>query len=184
MFGLPECVPAPPVPIICHLAIPTISFQSWPLLLWLIQQLLSLFIRLLPSVYTTHLGSGTFSPSLKQTPDTLPPLCRSVPSSLTPGNLLPSTAGAVHLSLSSIFPRSRAVSSRSSLYCRSQHPYSSGWNESRSEAKVSPKMAGEFLNPCGGVQISCCSVLRTGSSHSKAKMACDTGARHMQKKSS
>ena len=29
MFGLPECVPAPPVPIICHLAIPAVPFQSW-----------------------------------------------------------------------------------------------------------------------------------------------------------
>ena len=28
VFGLPDCVPAPPVPIICHLAIPTIPFQS------------------------------------------------------------------------------------------------------------------------------------------------------------
>ena len=28
VFGLPEWVPAPPVPIICHLAIPTIAFQS------------------------------------------------------------------------------------------------------------------------------------------------------------
>ena len=37
VFGLPEWVPAPPVPIICHLAIPTITFQSWwPLLLWLV----------------------------------------------------------------------------------------------------------------------------------------------------
>ena len=37
VFGLPEWVPAPPVPIICHLAIPTIPFQSgWPLLLWLV----------------------------------------------------------------------------------------------------------------------------------------------------
>ena len=37
VFGLPEWVPAPPVPIIWHLAIPTIPFQSsWPLLLWLV----------------------------------------------------------------------------------------------------------------------------------------------------
>ena len=37
VFGLPEWVPAPPVPIICHLVIPTIPFQSWwPLLLWLV----------------------------------------------------------------------------------------------------------------------------------------------------
>ena len=37
VFGLSEWVPAPPVPIICHLAIPTIPFQSpWPLLLWLV----------------------------------------------------------------------------------------------------------------------------------------------------
>ena len=37
VFGLPVWVPAPPVPIICHLAIPTIPFQSWwPLLLWLV----------------------------------------------------------------------------------------------------------------------------------------------------
>ena len=28
VFGLPEWVPAPLVPIICHLAIPTIAFQS------------------------------------------------------------------------------------------------------------------------------------------------------------
>ena len=28
VFGLPEWVPAPLVPIICHLAIPTIPFQS------------------------------------------------------------------------------------------------------------------------------------------------------------
>ena len=44
--GLPECVPAPPVPIICHLAILTSSFQSWwPLPLWLTRQLLSLFYQ-------------------------------------------------------------------------------------------------------------------------------------------
>ena len=37
VFGLPVWVLAPPVPIICHLAIPTIPFQSWwPLLLWLL----------------------------------------------------------------------------------------------------------------------------------------------------
>ena len=30
MCGLPEEVPAPPVPIICHLAIPTIPFQMAP----------------------------------------------------------------------------------------------------------------------------------------------------------
>ena len=37
VFGLPGRVPAPPVPIICHLAILTILFQSrWPLLLWLV----------------------------------------------------------------------------------------------------------------------------------------------------
>ena len=37
VFGLPEWVPAPPLPIICHLANPTIPFKSWwPLLLWLI----------------------------------------------------------------------------------------------------------------------------------------------------
>ena len=69
------------------------------------------FIRLVPSVYRTQLGSGILSPSLKQTPDTLPPLCRSVPSSLTPSNLLTSTAGAVHLSLSSIFPWSQQPAS-------------------------------------------------------------------------
>ena len=43
-------------------------------------------------------------------------------------------------------------------------------------------MAGEFLNPCGGVQMSCCLVPPTGSSHSKAKMGSDAGERHMQKK--
>ena len=37
------------------------------------------FIRLVPPVYRTQLGSGTLSPFLKQTPDTLPLLCRSVP---------------------------------------------------------------------------------------------------------
>ena len=63
-------------------------------------------IRLVPSVYRTQLGSGTLCP-LKQTPDTLPPPCRSGPSSSTPGNLLPSAAGGVLLSLSSIFPWSR-----------------------------------------------------------------------------
>ena len=37
VFGLPEWVPAPPVPIICHLAVPTIPFHSWWLLqLWLV----------------------------------------------------------------------------------------------------------------------------------------------------
>ena len=37
VFGLSEWVPAPPVPIIYHLAIPTIPFQSWwLLLLWLV----------------------------------------------------------------------------------------------------------------------------------------------------
>ena len=37
VFVLPEWVPIPPVPIICHLAIPTIPFQSrWPLLLCLV----------------------------------------------------------------------------------------------------------------------------------------------------
>ena len=36
-FGSPEWVPAPPVPTIFHLAIPTIPFQSrWPLPLWLV----------------------------------------------------------------------------------------------------------------------------------------------------
>ena len=70
------------------------------------------------------------------------------------------------------------------MYCRSQHLYFSGWNESRSEAKASPKMGGEFLNPCGGVQVSCCLMPPTGSSHSKAKMGCDAGARCMQKKTS
>ena len=58
----------------------------------------------MPSVYRTQLGSGPLRPSLKQTPDTLPPPCRSGPSYSTPGNLLPSAAGAVLLSLSSIFP--------------------------------------------------------------------------------
>ena len=37
VFGLPEWVPPPLVPIICHFAIPTIPFHSWwPLLLWLV----------------------------------------------------------------------------------------------------------------------------------------------------
>ena len=37
VFGLPEWVPAPPVPIICHLAIPISLFSlDGPLLLWLV----------------------------------------------------------------------------------------------------------------------------------------------------
>ena len=37
VFDSPEWVSAPPVPIICHFAIPTIPFHSWwPLLLWLV----------------------------------------------------------------------------------------------------------------------------------------------------
>ena len=46
VFGLPERVSAPPVPIICHLAIPTIPFQScWPFLIWLVGFGLQLFWR-------------------------------------------------------------------------------------------------------------------------------------------
>ena len=46
VFGLPEWVPAHPVPIIGHLAIPTIPFQSWwPLLLWLVGLSFSVFWR-------------------------------------------------------------------------------------------------------------------------------------------
>ena len=78
-----------------------------------------------------------------------------------------------------------AASNRSSTYCRSQHPYLSGWKGSRSEAKASPKMVGAFLNPCGRrVQVSCCLLPPMGSSHSKAKMGCDAGARRIQKKAS
>ena len=82
------------------------------------------------------------------------------------------------------FPLVSAASSRSSTYCRSQHPSFSGWDESRSEARASPEMVGKFLNPCGGVQVSCCLVPPTGSSHSKAKMGYDAGARRTQKKAS
>ena len=77
------------------------------------------------------------------------------------------------------------ANNRSSTYCRSQHPYLSGWKGSRSEAKASPKMVGVFLNPCERcVQVSCSLLPLIGSSHSKAKMGCDAGARRMWKKAS
>ena len=192
---------------------------------------------------------------LRQTPDTLPPPCRSVPSSSTLGNLLPSAAGAVLLSLSSIFPWSRQPAAGhpnivganihtlldgmssgqkprlpqrwlkvkvKSLSCvrlfatpwtvAYQAPPSMGFSRQeywsglpfpspgdlphpgikspafQADALTSeppdPGMAGEFLNPCRGVQMSCCLVPPAGSSHSKAKMGCGAGARHKQKKAS
>ena len=78
-----------------------------------------------------------------------------------------------------------AAGNRSSTYCRSQHPYLLGWKAFRSKTRVSPKMVGVFLNPCRRwVQVSCCLLSLIGSSHSKAKMGCDAGARHIQKKAS
>ena len=51
--------------------------------------------------------SNNLVPFSKQTPGTLPPPCRSVPSSLTPGNLFPSAVGGLCSSLPSIFPWSQ-----------------------------------------------------------------------------
>ena len=55
VFGLPEWVLAPPVPVVCHLAVPTIPFQSsWPLLLWLIGFWLQCILESLALAQAVH----------------------------------------------------------------------------------------------------------------------------------